>query len=611
MRLLILTLAAAASACGGASSAAPGHPGVAIHDIQGPGAASPYDGKVVTTTGVVTGDFQDGDDDAWRDLGGFFVQSPEPDGDPLTSEGLFVFERGRSRTDVAVGDLVEVTGTVTEYFGETQLAASAVRVKGRGSVQPVDVALPAAGTVNNTDGALIADLEHLEGMLVHFPQALTVSSLFTLERYGDIGLVAGGRWRSFTSDNPPDVDGFAAHNRAFAAAGIILDDGRRGENETPLAWFGDDGQTVLRVGDAVIGLTGNLRYSRGSGASGIDTYRVMPVGAVRFESLNPRPALPHVEGSLRIAAYNSLNFFSTIDEDGAACGPDGRGGCRGADSAAEFSRQAAKAGTAIAAIDADIVSLSEIENNGGESLQKLVEAVNARSDRDYRFIHTGIVGSDAITTGIIYDARAVTPVGNAAIIDERVDPRFDTSRSRPSIAQSFRERADGGVLTVVTAHLKSKSSSCADDGDPDLGDGQGNCSVTRTRAAAALADWLAADPTGSGDPDFIILGDFNAYQQGHPLAALREAGLVNLLDDQDDAYSYVFGGRSGALDHAFVSESLLPQVAGIAEWHINADEPPARDYNLVYGRDPSLFDPDSPYRSGDHDPLIVGLRLAN
>lgn len=609
MRLITLLTAAIVAACGGLTDAASGPSSMSIADIQGPGAASPYDGRVVTTTGVVTGDFQDGDDDTRRNLGGYFIQSLEPDGDPLTSDGIFVFERGRPRADVATGDIVEVTGTVTEYFGETQIALSSVRITGHGSVTPVDIELPAAATAANADGALIADLEHVEGMLVRFPQALTVSNLFTLERYGDIALVAGGRWRSFTSDNPPDVAGFAAHEQAFAAAGIVLDDGRRGENDRPLAWLGDDGQTVLRAGDAVTDLTGNLRYSRGSGASGVETWRVMPVGPVHFEARNPRPSIPPVGGSLKIAGYNALNFFSTIDEEGAACGPDGRGGCRGADSAAEFARQAAKAGTALAAIDADIVTLSEVENNGGESLRKLVDAVNARSKRDYRFIDTGIVGGDAITTGIIYDAHTVTPVGTTAIIDERIDPRFDSGRNRPSIAQAFREQASGGVLTVVTAHLKSKSSSCADDGDPNLGDGQSNCSVTRTRAAAALANWLAGDPTGSGDPDFIILGDFNAYRHEHPLAALAEAGLVNLLDGQDDPYSYVFSGRSGALDHAFVSASLRPQVTGIAEWHINADEPAVRDYNLDYGRDPALFDPDSPSRSGDHDPLIVGVEL--
>ena len=76
-----------------------------------------------------------------------------------------------------------------------------------------------------------------------------------------------------------------------------------------------------------------------------------------------------------------------------------------------------------------------------------------------------------------------------------------------------------------------------------------------------------------------------------------------------DSYSFVFDGQSGALDHALSSPGLTPQVAGVTEWHINADEPRVLDYNLENGRDPALFDDTTPYRASDHDPLIIGLDL--
>ena len=76
-----------------------------------------------------------------------------------------------------------------------------------------------------------------------------------------------------------------------------------------------------------------------------------------------------------------------------------------------------------------------------------------------------------------------------------------------------------------------------------------------------------------------------------------------------DSYSFLFGGQVGALDHALASPSLVDQVAGVVEWHINADEPPLLDYNLEFDRDPGLFDGMTPYRSSDHDPLIIGLDL--
>ena len=57
-------------------------------------------------------------------------------------------------------------------------------------------------------------------------------------------------------------------------------------------------------------------------------------------------------------------------------------------------------------------------------------------------------------------------------------------------------------------------------GDPDLGDGAGNCNLTRTVPPQALVDWLATDPTGSGDADFLIIGDLNAYDKEDPIDAI-------------------------------------------------------------------------------------------
>ena len=93
--------------------------------------------------------------------------------------------------------------------------------------------------------------------------------------------------------------------------------------------------------------------------------------------------------------------------------------------------------------------------------------------------------------------------------------------------------------------------------------------------------------------------------------ALKRAGFASLLDVQNNPYSFIFDGQAGALDHAIASASLVPQVVDTMEWHINADEPALLDYNLEHGRDPALFDPDSPYRVSDHDPVVVGLDLTD
>ncbi len=165
---------------------------------------------------------------------------------------------------------------------------------------------------------------------------------------------------------------------------------------------------------------------------------------------------------------------------------------------------------------------------------------------------------------------------------------------------------------MAVNHLKSKGSACS--GDPDAGDGQGNCNTTRTQAAEALVDWLATGPVGTGDPDRLIIGDLNSYAKEDPIGAIVGAGYADLIDrfiGSANAYSYVFEGQSGYLDHALASTTLITQVAGIAEWHINADEPIALDYNVEFksANQINTFYADGPFRSSDHDPVIVSLHL--
>jgi len=617
LALYSLCLAACGGNSGGSAPSVPPPPGqttTAAATVQGFGDVSPLEGQRVTIEGIVTGDFQDNDADLNSNLGGFFVQDESGDGDAATSDGIFVFDDNGPAVDVAVGDRVIVSGTVQEFFGETQISALTVAVTGVGTIRPSDINLPVPDVVTNSDGEPIAALERFEGMLVRFPQTLSVSEIFNLERYGAVRLSQGGRLYQYTNQNAPDPVGYVAHRDANAARSIVLDDGQRANQFVPIRYLnaGDTLNSAIRVGDTVTGIVGNLRYSRGSGGSGVQTWRLMPVPAPGFALVNPRPAEPAVNGSFRIASFNVLNYFSTIDNGQDSCGPTGNDGCRGADSIEEQDRQLAKIATALTLIDADIVGLIELENNATASLQDIVNALNAMSGTDtYDFLDSGTVGDDAIKNGFIYKPATTSPQGTFALLDAGVDPRFNDDRNRPALAQSFSTTANNARLTVVLNHLKSKGSNCDADGDPNTGDGQGNCNQTRTNAAAAIADWLATDPTGSGDSDFLIIGDLNAYLAEDPLSALKNAGYVNLVETADDAdaYSFVFDGQSGALDHALASPSLVSQVVETIEWHINADEAPARDYNLENDRDPAIFDGTTPYRASDHDPVIIGIDL--
>jgi len=268
---------------------------------------------------------------------------------------------------------------------------------------------------------------------------------------------------------------------------------------------------------------------------------------------------------------------------------------------------------ALSALDADIVGLIELENAFDETpIADLVDGINAvLGAGTYAHVVTGAIGDDAIRQGIIYKPDSVTMEGSFETLDSADDPLYDDMRNRPALAQTFSENGSGATVTVAVNHLKSKGSSCAGIGDPDIGDGQGNCNMTRTTAAAALVGWLAGDPTGSGDSNSIIMGDLNAYAMEDPITAITDGGFENLVKAfagtgyTDGAYSFSFAAQAGYLDHALSSPSLLPEVSGTAIWHINGDEPVAKDYNTEFNP-PLLYSPDQ-FRASDHDAVLVGL----
>ena len=378
---------------------------------------------------------------------------------------------------------------------------------------------------------------------------------------------------------------------------------------------------TLRIGDQLHNHTTVLHF-------GFGQWRLQPVDidAITAElaanRTRPRPeSVPEVGGTLNVASFNVLNYF-----DG-----DGQGGgfpnARGATTASELARQTEKLVDAIIRLDADILGLIEIENDGGafNATRTLVNAINAELGAEvYRFVDTGVIGTDAIKQAFIYDHRMVRPVGSWAILTSEVDPRFDDSRSRPALAQTFTQLATGERVTVAVNHFKSKGASGMTDPndlDFDQGDGQGFWNHTRTQSAVALADWLDTNPTRVQSLGTLIIGDLNAYGREDPIRALEDAGYVDQLIAFTDGtpYTYTFDGQQGTLDTALAKGDLASRITGADVWHINADEVPAIDYQESVGvsfnrrfRTPEIaaayYDP-SAFRSSDHDPVLVGLEL--
>ena len=594
-----------------------------IHQIQGAGAASPMDGEVVLVEAVVTG----------LRNNGFFLQeeSADQDADAATSEGLFVF----SYDDVSVGSTLRVLGTVDEYYGLTELTnvTAMADCGGNTTLAPVAVSLPF--------GADTA-LEALEGMLVTVNDAV-VSDINDLWRYGEIGL-SNTLKRAPTDAFAPGSDEYYALVQANTENLIYVEDNTSSQYPDQLSFFPDFSYaTPIRVSDRVTA-TGPLNYSFG-------TYRINPLDTIQV--VTERQAAPELQaGNLTIASFNVLNYFNGTD--------DGNGGVtfdypenRGAEDQAEFDLQQARIVTAILAMDADVIGLMEIENDGfGEdsAIASLVNALNAglaEADQ-YAFVATadaGLVGTDAIAVGLLYRPSVVKPKGDAITIPMPIQTLDDGSlvQMRTALLQTFRHRDSHEKFAVVVNHFKSKGSGCWE--DANLSDvittAQSSCNALRVSAAVTLAQALE-------DADLpervMIMGDLNSYSAEDPIAVLTgyepdQRGYsimtavntaadngesvvaptfdyLNVAETYDaDGFSYWFyqTGEVGSLDHILVNDRFHSDIVDATHWHINAVEAYQLQYDqaLTYYPDADgyAFTDVGPYRSSDHDPFLVSMQM--
>jgi len=441
-------------------SAIQGDVGSAAGAVIGVDDRSALEGQIVTVQAIVTADFQDGLLGATGDLNGFYLQEEITDYDfnDLTSEGIFISDGFNPSVDVQIGDLVEVTGTVSEFFGRTQISATAVAVLESDQLVPdaVDVTFPTATFAQDSNGNYLANLEAYEGMLVNISQDMTVTELFNLDRFGQYNVTAGERPAQFTQFNDPDAAANDAYLQEVATRTVVLDDGLSSQNPADIAVIdGNDGilsnTDTFRMGDTVADVSGVVDYS-------FSEFRIQaPTGT--YTASNPREDAPaDIGGNFKVASLNVLNYFTTIDESGVLTdvGQDPRG----ADSVAEFERQADKLVNAIITMDANVVGLIEIENDfAGDvfAIKDLVERLNAELGAEtYAFVDPGqeFVGSDAISNGLIYKQDSVALLGDMAILEsfegrDFIDP-LDAGRglNRPAIAQTFDTSSQKGPYRV-------------------------------------------------------------------------------------------------------------------------------------------------------------------
>ena len=593
---------------------------LAIAEIQGEGDVSPSAGQIVTTTGVVTAAYPTGG------ISGFDIQTGGTGGprDGATaSDGLFVYVPDGG-FDAAIGDSVSVTGEVSEFNGLTELTATAIT--------PIDALEPVTPATTPSWPADAAGREPLESML-YAPGAFTVTDVFRTNQYGEVGLAAGDSPLVQPTDaadaGSPEAAAIAADN---AARGVILDDG-----STVNYLSGDDRDSVppyvsatepVRVGAAVTFAEPVIV------SYGFDSFRFQPTTQVTGETpATERPTFADtrtdapapVGGDLSVASFNVLNYFTTLGRDVEGCTSfDDRTGdpitvnrCpgegpRGAFDPEDLQRQQDKIVAAINTNDAAVTGLMEIENSVvlgdpvDEAVGTLVGALNAAAGSE----KWAIVASsselppaaemDVISNAIIYQPALVERVGESRALGTESAEGQAFANAREPLGQAFTPVAGGEPFFVSVNHFKSKGSGVDD------GTGQGLANPDRVAQATALAAWV---PTvlPEGVSDAFVLGDFNAYTQEDPLQVLYQAGYANL--GAPDDYSYSFAGLSGSLDHVLANAPAQARVTGADVWNINAEESPALEYSRFNVTAGDFYAP-GPFRSSDHDPVLVGFSAA-
>ena len=552
-----------------------------ISHIQGSGKSSPLDGQRVRVKAIVSA--------VMPDVGGYYLLEEQADWDDnaATSEGLFIADK---RFKPKVGDKVSLRGEVSEMTELTHLEGIDEFVICGGGFQ-VDfepLTLPLKGS-----------LEYLESMPVHLTQTLSISDTYNLTRFGQM-IVSNGRLYQPTNWYRPgkDAQQLAKSNGMNQ---LVIDDGSTKQGSHLV----NQAHHPYRTGNTVSDVKGLLHFDFGK-------FVVQPLEPVKVIQTNPRESAPRLDkvGNVRVASFNVLNYFNG----------DGQGGGfptkRGASDAKEFKRQADKIVAAMKVIDADVIGLMEVENDGFGKLSAIAD-LTARLNKasggqyDYIRLQDGALGDALISVGMLYKPAKVTPLGKAATLNKAP---FGV-KSRPPIAQTFTANKGGDEFTVVVNHFKSKGSCPKDKADKNANqnDGQACWNAVRVESANLLLDWLATEPTGSKDKDILIIGDLNANAQEDPVIAIENRGFSNLIAkfNGKTAYSFVFRAEAGYLDHALASNSLLAKVVDTKDWHINADELRGTDYNLERkseAQQQQLYRADA-FRSSDHDPVIVELLL--
>lgn len=566
-----------------------GYPTVEIYEIQGSGLASPYDGQTVSSNGnIVTA----------VGSAGFFMQTPDArdDVDDLTSNGIYVYTGGAPT--VSVGDEVDVTGVIDEYYDFTEFASPGSQII---SVVSSGNALPSAVVFNDsyppTDPSLFPcgteamGLECIEGMWFDMSQGF-ISSPYV----------------SFFGAESDDLWVKAGSNRAFREPGITY------PGEVGLPVF-DGNPELLEVDVEGLGLTipaagynaGSEISMQGAVAFSFGDYVLWPSElTVTNENSLPGTVPTATSEELTMGSLNLFRLFNDVDDPGP------EDDSQVADPLVYAGRLAKFANYIVHDMQSpDIMALQEVENI--DVLTDLATEITGQSGPVYTAALVEGNDQGGIDVGYLYKASVVSNVQITQLGAAEINP-YDSSllHDRPPLQLSADIVLDSYVMPiqVLNVHLRSMG------GIDDSGDGD-RVRNKRLSQAQSLADMIAdIQNNNPGDPIYV-LGDFNAFQftDGYvdvmgqitgtavdadnmlwapPVYAANPLTNTTQTLAADEQYSYIFGGFAQALDHAVVDDTGLLFF---------------KEMNYVRGQAdaPLIFEDNynSSLRASDHDGFVL------
>ncbi len=560
-----------------------------IYEIQGTAHTSPLVGESVTTTGIVTA------------VGGrgFYLQDATGDNNNATSDAIFVFTG--SNPTVTVGDDIEVSGTVSEFFpggadtgnlSTTQISSPNVTVKSSGNTLPAAIIIGTGGRIPptenidddaftsfepDTDG--IDFFESLEAMRVTAQDAVAVAPT---NRFGEIFTVV---------DNGENATGISERGTLnispddFNPEKVQID-----EDSDILPGFDFP---EVNVGAELGDVTGVVGY-------GFGNFEIYPTQEFTVTDSTIQPETTNLMGGadkLTVASYNVLNLDPN-DNDGDTDVADGR-----------FS---AIANQIVNNLNApDVIGLQEIQDNTGsdndgvtaadQTLQQLVTAIATAGGPTYSFIDNTFIGNNTsggqpggnIRTAFLYNTDRVDLVDGSV---ETIEDNGFTGSRLPLVAKFTFNSEE---VTVVNNHFSSKGGSA-----PILGveqpfearqeDVNVNGSLDERQAQAqAVKGYVDGILTADANANVVVLGDLNEFEFVSPVETLAE-NLTNLTEtvSEDERYSFNFQGNSQSLDHILVSDNLEDNA----------------EFDIVHVN--SEF-ADTDEKASDHDPLVASLSISN